>query len=328
MIQAIDPMTTTVIALAVFAVLVGTLCSMLGIGGGTVNTPLLIIVFMLGPREASATTLMAAIFISTSSSISYFRQNPRPAVYRAGLFLAMTTIPGSLTGVWLKGVITDDLLLRYLFALLLFPIAVKMLFARRRSRTDMASEIGSFDFNSIGQSRLIAALAAAYGGGVMAGLLGLGGGVIVVPVLSMILGLPMHAAVATSMFTMMFTTSSGTILNLQYGLVNPTFGAALGTGMVIGGQIGSRLACRVDAVRLKQAFGLLLVLPLIKMAKLGQMWLDPQNVNPAMALVGDIIIWFLVMVPVAAIRFVLIRRENGGEIVPDGERCDEGGFAS
>jgi len=305
----VDP--TLALGLIIFAILVGTIASMLGIGGGIINTPLLVIVFMFGPREASATALVAAMFVAVSSSISYYRQSPRPVIYKAGLFLAVTTIPGSLTGVWLKTVITDDQMLRYIFAILLFPIAFKMLNARRRGRSDMASEILAFDFNSLSHKRLALSLVGAFGGGVMAGLLGLGGGVVVVPVLSVLMTLPMHAAVATSMFTMIFTTAAGTGLNLYLGQVDILYGVLLGIGMIGGAQIGSKIACRVDSVRLKQAFGLVLMFPLIKMARLGQMWLDPSGTDFALALLGDTLLWLTVVIPTAIVRFVILRRENG-----------------
>ena len=306
-----DP--TLAIGIIIFAVLVGIIASMLGIGGGIINTPLLVIIFMFGPKEASATALVAAFFVAISSSVSYYRQSPRPTQYKAGLFLAMTTIPGSLTGVWLKGIISDDMILRYIFAILLFPIALKMLNARRKGKTDMASQILSFDFDSLSKRRLTAALVGAYGGGVVAGLLGLGGGVVVVPVLSVVMALPMHAAVATSMFTMIFTTTAGTALNFYYGQVDILYGILLGIGMVGGGQIGSTLACRVDAVRLKQIFGLVLIFPLIKMAKLGQMWLDPTGTNFLVATIGDTIIWLAIIVPIAIAKFIIFRRNNKHE---------------
>lgn len=314
-----DP--TLALGIIVFAIFVGIIASMLGIGGGIINTPLLVIIFMFGPREASATALVAAFFVAISSTVSYYKQRPRPTQYKAGLFLAITTIPGSLTGVWLKDIITDDMLLRYIFAILLFPIALKMLNARRKGKTDMASQILSFNFDDLSRQRLVFALVGAYGGGVVAGLLGLGGGVIVVPVLSVIMGLPMHAAVATSMFTMIFTTSAGTALNFYLGRVDIIYGVLLGIGMIAGGQIGSRTACRIDAVRLKQIFGLVLIFPLIKMAKLGSAWLDPSGTNFMLATIGDAIIWLLIVVPIAIVRFIILNHSRTNE--SESEQTDE-----
>ena len=303
------------IILVIAAVGVGTLSSMLGIGGGVINTPMLIIAFGISALLAPASALIAALFVAVASTITYHRQNPRPIVNKAGFFLAITTIPGSWVGVWLRSLITDDYLLRIIFGILLFPIAIKMLFAKKKGKGDFASEIGSFDISQVPRQRLIFALIGGFGGGTVSGLLGLGGGVVVVPVLTVLIGLPIHAAVATSMFTMIFTTTSGTIMNyfvlLATGEVERImlYGVILGVGMIVGAQIGPRIACRINAVQLKQIFGLVLVFPLVKMMKLGQIWLDPANQSFVVATIGDIIIWLLIVAPIGLTRFYLTKKQ-------------------
>ena len=146
--------------------------------------------------------------------------------------------------------------------------------------------------------------------GISAGLLGLGGGAVVVPVLCVLMGLPMHAAVATSMFTMMFTAASGTIYNIMLGSVNLYFAVALGVGMLIGGQIGARLACKVNAVQLKRIFGLIIILPLISMMRLGQIWLDPNGTRGILSTTGDVIIWLAIVVPIGLLRLYQLRKQS------------------
>jgi len=157
---------------------------------------------------------------------------------------------------------------------------------------------------------MVTSLLGAFIGGISAGLLGLGGGAVIVPVLSVLMGLPMHAAVATSMFTMIFTTTAGTAYNFILGSVNLYLALAIGLGMLFGGQIGSRLACRVNAVQLKQSFGLIIILPLISMMKLGQMWLDPDGVRGLLSTIGDIIIWLAIVLPIAILRLYQIRERK------------------
>jgi hypothetical protein len=157
--------------------------------------------------------------------------------------------------------------------------------------------------------RLAISLVGGFIGGISAGLLGIGGGAVIVPVLSVLMGLPMHAAVATSMFTMMFTASAGTAMNFIQGYINPYYAVALGIGMVVGAQFGSRLACRVNSVQLKRIFGLILVFPLVKMMKLGQMWLDPSASSILMSTVGDIIIWLLIVVPIGLFRLYQLKKQ-------------------
>ena len=296
--------------IAIFAIGVGTISSMVGIGGGIFNTPLLMIVFLLNEQFAPATALVAALFLAVASSIAYWRQNPRPIIPKVGLFLAIATVPGSLIGVILRTMIESPYALRLIFGVSLMPVAIKMLFAIRREKGDITSELAQYDMSNLTDKRLIIALVGGFIGGVSAGLLGIGGGAVIVPVLSVMMGLPMHAAVATSMFTMMFTASAGTAMNFANGFINPYYAVSLGVGMLLGAQVGSRLASRVDSVQLKRVFGLVLVFPLVKMMKLGQMWLDPLDVSILMSTIGDIIIWLAIVIPIGLFRFYQLRKQN------------------
>ena len=295
--------------IAIYAIGVGTISSMVGIGGGIFNTPLLMIIFLLSAQFAPATALVAALFLAITSSISYWRQNPRPIIPKAGLFLAVTTAPGSIMGVLLRTLISDDYVLRLIFGISLMPVAIKMLFAAKREKGDIASELAAYDMSTLTQKRLALSLFGGFIGGVSAGLLGIGGGAVIVPVLSIMMGLPMHAAVATSMFTMMVTASAGTAMNWISGFINPYYAISLGIGMVIGGQFGSRLAPRVNSVQLKRIFGLILVFPLVKMMKLGQIWLDPMGTSILITTLGDIIIWLCIVLPIGLLRLYQLRRQ-------------------
>lgn len=298
--------------IAIYAIGVGTISSMVGIGGGIFNTPLLMIVFLVGvtfvEQIAPATALVAALFLAIASSIVYWRQNPRPIIPKVGIFLAITTVPGSLIGVIIRTLIESPYILRLIFGISLMPVAIKMLFAVKREKGDIASELARYDMSNLTDKRLAISLFGGFIGGISAGMLGIGGGAVVVPVLSVLMGLPMHAAVATSMFTMMFTASAGTAMNFANGFVNPYYAISLGAGMVLGAQIGSRLAVRVNSVQLKRVFGLILVFPLVKMMRLGQMWLDPLDTSILISTVGDIIIWLLVVIPIGLLRLYQIRK--------------------
>jgi uncharacterized membrane protein YfcA len=300
------------VVVILFAVGVGTLASMLGIGGGILNTPLLIIVFGISAQIAPASTLVAALFVAVSSTVAYQKQKPSPILVKTGLFLSLLTIPGTFAGIFLRTVIADDYALRLLFGVVLFPVALSMLFAKKRTKGSAPTESTRHDFSSLTKGRLALSLGGAFSGGIVSGLMGLGGGVLVVPVLNMLMAVSMHAAVATSMLTMIFTAGSGTVLHYALGQIDVFFSVTLGIGMVIGAQIGSRLAPRVPAVRLKQLFGLVLVFPLIRMMKLGELWLDPAGTNYLVSTAGDFIIWLLIVVPVGLARLIQVRRAKAG----------------
>lgn len=295
--------------IAIFAIGVGTISSMTGIGGGIFNTPLLMIVFLLNEQFAPATALVAALFLAVASSIAYWRQNPRPIIPKVGLFLAIATVPGSLIGVMLRTMIESPYILRLIFGVSLMPVAIKMLFAIRHEKGDIASELARYNMSNLTDKKLVISLIGGFIGGVSAGLLGIGGGAVIVPVLSVLMGLPMHAAVATSMFTMMFTASAGTAMNFANGFINPYYAVSLGVGMLFGAQVGSRLACKVNSVQLKRVFGLILVFPLVKMMKLGQMWLDPMDTSILISTIGDVIIWLMIVIPIGFLRLYQIRKQ-------------------
>ena len=315
-----DILTMTILLIAIYAIAVGTISSMVGIGGGIFNTPLLIILFLFDAQQASATALVAALFVALSSSVPYWRQKPRPVIVKAGLFLAIMTIPGSWVGVWLREVIAEDMALRYLFGVFLFPVAIKMLFAKKKKGLETgADEIKEYDFSKLSKQRLSISLFGAFIGGVAAGLLGIGGGAIVVPVLTIMMGLPIHAAVATSMFTMMFTASAGTARNAIGNYIDPVYAIILGVGMVIGAQIGPRLACKVNSVQLKRIFGLILIFPLVKMMELGHYFFDPLgDPNSLISLVGTILIWLIIVLPIGLLRYYHLQRGPPEVIEP----CD------
>lgn len=312
------------IFLILFAVGVGTLASMLGIGGGIVLMPLLVIGFGFSANLAPATTLVAALFAAMASSFVYLRQKPSPVVVKAGLFLAATSVPGSLFGVWLRLLISSqliaaDFVLRLLFAFILLPIAIRMLFTKRKGKGDIVSEVRSFSFSQVTNRMLLSSLIGSFCAGVLSGLLGIGGGILMVPVFNMLMGLPMHVAVATSMLTMIFTAASGTVLNYLTSEIDVFYSITLSIGMVIGAQIGPKLVCHVNAIRLKQAFGVILVYPLVNMARLGKMWLDPSGANPLMDTIGDVAIWLLIVMPAALAKTIQSRRGKRVEAEP--EKC-------
>jgi uncharacterized membrane protein YfcA len=301
---------TDVLMIAIFAIGVGVLSAMIGIGGGTINTPLLLILFAFTEQQAPATALVGGLFVSIAASIGYWRQEPRPTIPKIGLMLAVLTVPGSLFGVFLRTLITAPYILRLIFGITLMPVAIKMLFAAKRGKSDLASELADWDMSQITKRQMGTSLFGAFIGGISAGLLGLGGGAVIVPVLIVLMGLPMHAAVATSMFTMMFTATAGTAYNIILGSVDLYFALALGLGMLVGGQIGARFACRVNAVQLKRIFGLIIILPLISMMKLGQIWLDPSGTRGILSTAGDVVIWLAIVVPIGLFRLYQIRKQT------------------
>jgi uncharacterized membrane protein YfcA len=95
--------------------------------------------------------------------------------------------------------------------------------------------------------------------GLVAGLSGIGGGAILMPVLISVLGLPVHEAVAASMLSIVITSTSGSIVHIANGNVVFNIAIPFALGAVIGAQIGSTIASRMRSKTLTTIVGLVLV---------------------------------------------------------------------
>ncbi|MFW9786727.1 MAG: sulfite exporter TauE/SafE family protein [Candidatus Thorarchaeota archaeon] len=289
--------------IVLIAVGVGTLSAMTGISGGAFKTPILIIFFSVTAEIAAAASLLSALFVSIVTAPGYYRQNPELIELRIGSLAVIATIPGSYLGVALRTIAAHANLLHLVFGIILFPVAVKLLFAMPEDKEHANGRKKLRSFSELSPVRRVVSILAIFLAGVSAGLLGLGGGIIIVPVFCIILEFPILKAAATSLYIMIFTTTAGSIIN--YYVLAPTdglstflyYGLAMGLGMVIGGLIGTKYASRLDAAWLQRLFGFLLIFPLVKMMRLGHMWLDPGGSDYILATIGDAIIWLLLAIP-------------------------------
>ncbi|MHA2298113.1 MAG: sulfite exporter TauE/SafE family protein [Candidatus Hodarchaeales archaeon] len=263
-----DPVLLAVTAF--FAFFVGILAAMLGIGGGFVMTPFLIIfMFASDPRWAASTSLFAIVFMSISTTLGFFFQKPRPINFQIGLAYAAMTIPGSIIGTLIKDAIQNSELLKLLFALCLAPIAVKMiLFPKKGRKGGLPPDFVPPPISEFSRRKLYLGLAIAFVGGIAAGMLGLGGGVIVVPALTIVLGMSIYSAVATSAFIMIFTSAAGTASNLLLGTIDFNVGLAIAAGLVMGTQIGVRSVKKFHSEQLHSLFGAVMIAPLIRIANI------------------------------------------------------------
>jgi uncharacterized membrane protein YfcA len=282
---------------------IGIIGSMTGISGGAFKTPVFIILFALSAELAAAASLLSAIFVAVVCTIMYYRQDPQLIDFRIGGLAVFATIPGSYVGIVLRTIVAHAHLLQIVFGIILFPVALELLFTQRDVDEHTNGQKKMLTFSQLSRQKLAIAIVSIFLAGILAGLLGLGGGTIIVPVLCIILGFPMLIAVATSMFIMIFTSSAGSLINylILVQSANLTtflyYGVAMGVGMIAGGIIGPRYAARVDSVWLQNLLGFLLIFPLVKMMTLGHLWLDPGGSNYILATIGDAIIWLLISVP-------------------------------
>jgi uncharacterized membrane protein YfcA len=266
-----DPILTNIvegILATIFAFFVGIISSALGVGGGFITTSSLI---LLGVEEVFAigTALFMIIFTALSSTIAYARQ-PKQIEYRTGLLIAITTVIGAIFGSTTSSILATEAptVFRVIFAVCLIPIAIKMIFfPKEKKGGEVTLEIEHDQVIWFGyEKREILSTLLGFIAGFSSGLLGIGGGVMMVPILVTIGKIPMHKAVATSMFIMIFTSLAGAFVKISNGQIHPDLAFFLIIGIIIGAQIGPLLVRKINTKRLQQAFGGLMIIALISVA--------------------------------------------------------------
>jgi uncharacterized membrane protein YfcA len=254
-----------VVFIFLISLVVGGLGSMLGIGGGVLLIPLLTGVFGIPIKTAIGASIISVIATSSAAGAVYVGRGLTHT--RLAMVLEIATTLGALAG-GLTAVFLAPRLLAGIFALVLAYVVYSM---RRLPKQDVAARpTGLLDSDYVdpltgqtvryGVRNLGPGLGASFIAGNVSGLLGIGGGIIKVPIMSLVMGLPLRAAIGTSNFMIGITAATSAIIYYQHGYLDPQVAIPTALGVLVGAQIGTRVGGRIQSQRLKQIFqGLLLV---------------------------------------------------------------------
>lgn len=217
------------VLLVVVGVLGGVLSGFFGVGGGSVMVPLLIWLMGMNQRRAAATSLVAIVPTAVVGAVTYGFGGHVAIV--AGLVLSAGAIGGSLIGSRLLRRLPLSLL-RWMFIALLSFAAVETLL-----------EIPSRDAN-ISLTLVSGAVLLLVGVlmGIASGLFGVGGGIIVVPVLIAGFSASDLLAKGTSLVAMIPAALTGSVVNVRAGLVTAADGVVVGVAASVASLAGVALA--------------------------------------------------------------------------------------
>ena len=255
------------ILLPLLGFLIGTVASMVGVGGGVFIVPLLTLVYGFSPSHAVGTSLTTIIFTSLASTANYSRQ--KRIYYKTGIILAITTVPGAVLGAHITSVI-DEQLLGLIFGCFLFFVALRMILKlsfskNKHSDTEKSNPVDSESSLFESKNRVLSGVVLGFFGGLSSGLLGIGGGSLMVPIMVLAMGMPMHITVATSMFTMIFTSTCGVVEHFRLDHINFEYAFLLVLGTIFGAQLGAYASKRISGRTLCRIFGLVLIIVSIRM---------------------------------------------------------------
>jgi hypothetical protein len=206
------------------------------------------------------------ILISTASTVNYVNQHR--VYFKIGLVLALATAPGAYYGAELTTIPLIKTWLGAIFGVFLLIITAQLIL--RASSTKSGERCGQKDNvfeNTLLRNwrKILAAFALSFFGGIAAGLLGIGGGAIMVPIMCYALDFPIHFSISTSMFIMIFTSISGVTSYLQAGSVDPLFAAYIGIGAIVGAQVGAYASKKLSGRKLLLVFAAMLLVASIDM---------------------------------------------------------------
>lgn len=265
--------------------LIGLLSGLFGVGGGFLMTPLLI---FIGIPHAVAVATGATQIVGSSASavLAHFRR--RTVDVKMGLVLLGGGVVGSFLGVQLFTLLRElgqvELLVSLCYVVFLGVIGALMFIesvqALRRARSGRAPRRKRKRHNWVHglplrmrfrASNLYISAIPPFGVGLMVGVLaaimGVGGGFVMVPAMIYILGMPTAVVVGTSLFQIIFVTAITTMLHAtQNYTVDAALAFLLLVGGVVGAQFGARLGMRLKAEQMRFALAALVLAVCLKLA--------------------------------------------------------------
>lgn len=264
---------------------VGFLSGVFGVGGGFLMTPLLIFIG-ISPAVAVATEANQIVAASVSGVLAHMRR--RNVDFKMGIILTIGGFAGSSVGVviftFLREIGQVDLLVRLCYVVFLGIVGSLMLFEsgrailRRQKGTASRGKLHQHTWlhglpfkMRFRRSRLyisaLLPLSIGFFVGILAAIMGVGGGFLMVPAMIYLLGMPTSVVVGTSLFQIIFVTANVTYLQaVNNQTVDIVLALLLLTGAVVGAQIGTKVGGKLRGEQLR---GLLALMVLAVCAKIG-----------------------------------------------------------
>ncbi|MBW1975405.1 MAG: sulfite exporter TauE/SafE family protein [Deltaproteobacteria bacterium] len=268
--------------------IVGLLSGIFGVGGGFLMTPLLIMIG-IPPTVAAASDSNQIVGASTSGTLAHFRLGN--VDFKMGILLLIGGVVGGTVGVQvikvLRALGNADFLIKITYVVMLgfigtymFQDSLKALRKRPEVVTVEAAATKPSRYARLVQSlpwqvefvrsgvrhSILLPIGLGFLVGILAAIMGVGGGFIMVPVMVYLLRMPMHVVVGTSLFQILFTCIDVTIMQAYTNhTVDFVLALFLLLGSTVGAQFGARISRRLKGEQLKIFLAILVLLVMVKM---------------------------------------------------------------
>jgi len=240
---------STLLAAVIFAFLIAFIFSMFGQGGGSVYSPLLI---LLGYSILLSTSTSLVLNLITSLSAGYIFYRKKMIDYKTSLIFA----PGISVGAFAGGVLSKSFnttFLLWMFVIFLLGVGARMIYSYWEKEKVEENSPKSL-------STAMYAFIAVFGltVGFIAGLLGVGGGIVIVPFMVYVCKFPTKIAAGSSHLIISFSALAGTIGHATSHQFDIPLIVVTGIAVLIGGNLGARISMKFKTKTIKSGLGLIM----------------------------------------------------------------------
>lgn len=262
----------------------GMIGAMVGLGGGIIVVPALTLLFGVEMKPAISASLVSLIATSAMSVMVYAEK--KMIHYRLGLILCLATVIGSFSGSYLA-ILLNAAVLMMIMGTLQGAAAVMLVnnhfFLKKKQvfsnpvQNDGIQKPGFFHLTGtafsedrkefvpfrvirIGTGFVISVFA-----GLLSGMLGVGGGILQVPAMNLICGVPLKVATATSAFMIGFTGLAGALIFFLWGKTDPVLTGSLVIGILAGAYAGAHWAARLKSKTLVAILVIVLIVSAVRL---------------------------------------------------------------
>lgn len=236
---------------------VGVMSGLLGVGGGVVLVPILVLLLHFQQKNGQATSLAAIVLTALSGAVSYGLAGE--VLLLPAAIVAVGGLVGAIIGGGLLRRLSENQV-RYAFAVLMLIVAVRLLWPTSPATgVSLVTGTGPLVISGYLLTGLVM--------GVLSALLGVGGGIILVPAFMLIFGLSPQQAQGTSLAVMVPVSLMGAWRHARHGYTNWRAGAWLGAGGVAGAPLGAALALVLPGEWMSRIFAIFLLFSAVQILR-------------------------------------------------------------
>ncbi|TSA12807.1 MAG: sulfite exporter TauE/SafE family protein [Deltaproteobacteria bacterium] len=227
----------------------GFLSAFFGIGGSSVDTPILRTFLDLPPLVALGTPLPLTVLTASIASFAYKREHL--VNFRIALYSLLAGVPGMVLGSYLTAYLSGKFLM-LLTAVVLCLVGVDFIIKNIMEKTFALEKT----FSPPPVYYIVAVVAVI---GILSGILANGGGIFLVPAYVIFFRMKIKEAIATSLLTVIVMALPGSIIHYHLGHINLTISASMAIGVIPMAYIGAKLDIRTSSKTVMLLYGIVMV---------------------------------------------------------------------